>query len=64
LPFNISIDFNMDEWTKVRDLAYIDGSVRVLHLSEGYLELTSYIKFEGQGHSLISYLVTHRTGPR
>jgi hypothetical protein len=63
LPMGITIPFAMDEITKSDDRGYIDGPVRVLHLSEGYMELTRYIKIRGEGYSLISYYVNHMIWP-
>jgi hypothetical protein len=63
LPFGISIPFVFDDMTRSRDLGWIDGPVRVLVLSEGWLELTDFIKLSGQGHSLISYYVNYMVWP-
>jgi len=63
LPFGVSIDFKMDEWTMSRDVAYIDGPVRVLHLSDGWLQLARFIKIEGEGYSDITYYVNYMIWP-
>jgi len=63
LPLGIRIPFAMDDITKCEDKGYIDGPVRVLHLAQGYLELTAYIKIKGEGYSMISYYVNHMIWP-
>jgi len=55
----IKIPFIMDEMTKSTDVGYIDGPVRILHLTQGYLEFTKHIKIKIKGHSLIAYYANH-----
>ncbi len=62
-PLGISVKFSMDEMTKSHNRAYIDGPVRILQLDEGYLELASFVKWEGAGNSLVSYYVNHMIWP-
>jgi len=63
LPLGVRIPFVMDEMVKAENKGLIDGPVRVLHLSQGYLELTEYIKIRGEGYSLISYYTNHMIWP-
>lgn len=59
----ITIPFKMDEMTKARDLGYIDGPIRVLHLTQGYLEFTKYLTVEIKQTSLVSYYANHLSWP-
>lgn len=63
LRTGLKVDFHMDEFTKARDLGWIDGPVRVLHLADGYLQIAKFIKLKGSGYSLISYYVNHMIWP-
>jgi len=63
LATGIKLDYHMDEFTKARDLGWIDGPVRVLHLADGYLRIAGFIKLRGSGYSLISYYVNHMIWP-
>ncbi len=63
LPWGVSIPYYFDNIVRAEDKGWIDGPVRVLHLADGYLEFTSFIKIKGSGYSLISYYVNHMIWP-
>jgi hypothetical protein len=51
---NIKIPVNLDDMIKCRDVGYIDGPVRILHQTWGYMELAG-IEFKGVGFSTLTY---------
>jgi hypothetical protein len=58
----MSIPIKADEMLRSEDQAYIDGPVRVLQLSKGYLGL-GFIKIKGTGYMLSEYYVNHINFP-
>jgi len=61
-PGWMSFPIKADEMMKAEDLAYIDGPVRVLQLSKGYLAF-GFIKIKGTGYMLSEYYVNHINFP-
>jgi hypothetical protein len=61
-PLGVTVPIKADEMMKGEDRAYIDGPVRVLQLSEGYLELGG-INIRGTGYMNVEYYVNYNSFP-
>jgi hypothetical protein len=61
-PLGVTVPISADEMMKGKDRAYIDGPVRVLQLSEGYLELGG-INIRGTGYMNVEYYVNYNSFP-
>jgi hypothetical protein len=61
-PGGIIIPIKVDEMMKGEDRAYIDGPVRVLQLSRGYLKLAG-ISVKGTGDMVIKFYVNYNSFP-
>ncbi len=62
-PGGITIPLNIDKMIKTEDKAYIDGPVRVLQLTDGYMKFLGFVKVRGTGYSTVSYYVNHNIFP-
>lgn len=58
LAGGFTVPIKADEMIRSKDKAYTDGPIRVLHLTEGYMDFQG-IKFRGTGYSTVFYYPNH-----